>query len=375
MARPPRQTPRTYIWLGYLIVLATFGVAGGWAATARLDSGIIAPGTVSLEGNRRVIQHLEGGIVAAIHVREGERVMRGDVLLRMSTVQPRSTLDLLAQRHAVLAATESRLHAERDLMQHFTLPVAAPSPDTPEVAAAMADQRDLFDDRRALLASQVEIMEGRIGQLNAQAEGLQIQRGALERRIAIQSRLIERFRIGGEKGVIEPNILAQREDDFIQLETSLGSAMTEIARVGLAVTETRMQMLQIRQEYRERASAELREVRRERAEVEGRIKVARDVLARTEVRAPSAGTVQNVQVITAGSVIAPGMVLMEIVPDGEQLIITAAVAPQDIDSVTVGLVTEVKFSGLHDRVASLAFGIVRSVSRDVISPQNSAQTP
>lgn len=369
------QSPRFYSMFGYTVILLIFGGLGSWVATAQLDSAVIAQGTVVLEGNRRAVQHLEGGLVAEVHVSEGQRVKAGDLLLRMDQVQANGNLEVLLQRLGVARALEARLAAERDLKDKLVFDASLRNDPRVEVIAALKDQQTVFLDRRAILDSNIEIKQSRIEQLNAQVHGLEIQKDALEKRLSIQSSLMERYRTAGERGVMEGNILAQREDEFIQLQSQLGAMIAEIARVRLSLTETRMVLVQQRQEYRERAGAEMEEVRRQIGELEERIIISEDILKRTEIRAGVDGTVQNVKVFTAGSVIGPGMVLMEIVPESERLIVSAMVSPRDIDSIHIGLQTEIRFSAIADEVPQVAFGELETVSRDVITPEDANQAP
>src|SRR6056297_2108441 len=113
MAKKP--SPRPVAIMGYAIVILTFGVFGSWAAVAKIDSAVFAPGTISLEGNRRIVQHLEGGIVQEILVDEADTVEEGEVLLRLSDVEARSNLEVLKTRLDVAKITEARLLAERKM--------------------------------------------------------------------------------------------------------------------------------------------------------------------------------------------------------------------------------------------------------------------
>ena len=151
--------------------------------------------------------------------------------------------------------------------------------------------------------------------------------------------------------------------------------ISEIAQARNVIGETELQKLQVNQEYKERANGELEQVRGEIAELRERQKVANDVLARTEIRAPGSGTIQNLQVHTLGSVVRPGEVLMELVPEDEELIINARVAPIDIDNVAVGLSTEVRFTAFKAKLTPIMLGEVDTVSGDVITPENPNELP
>lgn len=374
MANKPN--PRPIAILGYTIVFLTFGVFGGWAAIAKIDSAIVAPGTISLEGNRKVIQHFEGGIVAEILVAEADAVQEGDVLVRLSDVESRSNLEVLSNRLEVLRVVEARLQAERHLEDSFSLPDDFKSDNLSEnVVDTLADQQEIFSDRRSILKSGTDILESRVEQLELQIEGLELQRSALLRRIQNFTVMVDRMVSGVEKGLVEKNVLAQRQDELIQIEANLGQVISEIGQTRNVVGETEYQKLQVTQEYRERANAELEDIRSQIAELEERAKVAGDVLSRTDIRSPGSGTIQNLQVHTLGSVIAPGEVLMELVPEDEELVVNARVAPIDIDNVLPGLETEVRFTAFKTKLTPIVLGSVQNVSKDVITPDNPNELP
>ncbi len=371
-----KPSPRPVAFLGYFIVFITFGVFGTWAAYAKLDSAVVATGSVSLEGNRKVIQHLEGGIVADIMVEEADTVKEGDVLLRLSGVEARSNLEVVSNRVEVLKVIEARLQAERNLDDGFELPANLQiTPVNENVEKTFKDQHELFEDRRSILKSGTDILTSRIDQLQVQIEGLELQRSALSRRIENFTVMVERMREGSKKGLVEKNILAQREDELIQIEANLGQVISEIGQARNVVGETEYQKLQVTQEYRERANSELEDIRAQLAELQERAKIAADILGRTDIRAPGAGTIQNLQVHTLGSVIGPGEVLMELVPKDENLVVNARVSPIDIDNVIPGLETEVRFTAFKTKLTPIVLGSVQNVSKDVITPSNPNEAP
>jgi HlyD family secretion protein len=368
---------RPIVIMGFAIIFVTFGVFGGWAAVAKLDAAVVAPGTISLEGNRKVVQHLEGGIVEEILVKEADVVREGQPLLRLNSIENRANLQVFEFRRNGARIGEARLMAERNLDDAFELPSELQGADLAAMGLqeTVDDQRGLFEDRRMILQSQTEILSSRIEQTNEQIRGLEQQKGALERRYENYGQMIERMEEGVEKGLIQNNILAQRQDDYIQIEADLGQIISQIAQAKNTISETRLQALQVSQEYRERANTELDAIRTELSELQERVKVASDVLARSEIVAPASGSIQNLQVHTVSSVIRPGDVLMEVVPADEELIFTARVSPIDIDNVAVGMDTEVRFSAFKARLTPLVLGKVETVSHDVITPDNPNEMP
>lgn len=353
---------------GSAVVFLTFGVMGGWAAVAKLDSAVVAPGTITLDSNRKVIQHLEGGIVEEILVKEADKVERGDVLLRLSSIEAASNLDVIELRLNVARIAEARLLAERALEDEVDFPAEFAGDLSSAVEAALEDQKELFEDRRNILQSQIDIYESRIAQTKEQVHGLEMQRAALERRLANFEEMIDRMTSGEERGLIQSNLLAQRRDEFIEIEANLGRVVSEIGQTKNAISVAEFELLQLRQEFRERANVDLEQVRAEISELEERQKVAADVLERSAIIAPDDGTIQNVKVHTVGSVVRSGDVLMELVPEDDEMIISARVSPIDVDNVRPGLVTEVRFSAFKTHLTPIVLGEVQTVSQDVITP-------
>ncbi|MFC6640193.1 HlyD family type I secretion periplasmic adaptor subunit [Sulfitobacter sediminilitoris] len=270
---------------------------------------------------------------------------------------------------------EARLLAERALSEEVTFPTDKLSDNRQVISAVLADQQDLFNDRRLILKSQQDILSARVEQINVQIEGLELQKSAFQRRIENYTEMLVRMRDGESKGLIQGNQLSQREDELIEIEANLGQVISDIAQARASIGETELQALQLKQEYRERASTELEQIRAEINELSERRKVAADVLDRTEIRAPGSGTIQNLKVHTVGSVVRPGDVLMELVPEDEELIINARVSPIDVDNVAPGLATEVRFTAFKTKLIPIMLGMVETVSGDVITPDNSNEVP
>mgnify|MGYP000073642174 FL=1 len=370
-----KPSPKPVVLAGYILIFLTFGVLGSWASVAKLDSAVVAPATISLEGNRRVVQHFEGGIVDELLVAEAATVSEGDGVLRLNAVEARSNLGVLSTRLDVARMVETRLLAERQLADEIVFPTELVSSETEIVTSVRDDQLDLFNEGRSILKSQENILRARIEQIDVQIEGLELQKSAFQRRIENYTSMLERMRDGESRGLIQGNLLSQREDELIEIEANLGQVISEIAQARASIGETELQILQLTQEYRQRANSELEEIRAEISELQERRKVAADVLNRTEIRAPGSGTIQNLKVHTVGSVVRPGDVLMELVPEDEELIINARVSPIDKDNVAPGLSTEVRFTAFKAKLTPIMLGSVETVSADVITPDNPNEPP
>jgi HlyD family type I secretion membrane fusion protein len=369
------STPQRFKSIGYVVIFLTFGVMGGWAATAKIDSASVASGVVALEGDRQIVQHLEGGIVEKIMVREADSVEQGDTLVILESIETRSNLERVSNRFNEQSVIEARLLAEREFESSITFPETMLTDATPELLEVMRTQDNILSDRLSIFSSQTEIGNFQIDQLQGQITGLEQQRNALERRLELHSSLIDRLTQGQELGVVVRNSLAEKMDTLIQIEAALGETTTEISQVGVRISEARLNLLQSRQQFLERANVELQEVRTQLTDLGESMKIAEDTFLRSVIRAPSSGTVQNVTVTTEGSVIRSGEILMEIVPQDDKLLVLARISPSDVDNVSPGQQAEVRFSSFNTKLTPVVLGLVETVSDDVITPDNPQEPP
>lgn len=370
-----RTNPKPFIIAGYSVIALTFGVVGVWAATAKLDRAVIAPGLIDVATNRKEIQHLEGGIIEEINVQEGQEVKAGEVLVRLNDVQAQANLQVLTIRQYIAEATAARLQAERRMDDDFHLSDYLLQDPSPEVQLAVADQREIFNDRKSILSSQISILTSRIEQLEREMEGLEGQKLAFARRADILSERLERLRPAVKRGAVQTNLFSTYEEEFVEVQQNVARMDTEIAKVEKSIGETEFQILQAQQQYKERASTEYKEISGQLQELIEQRKVAANVLERTRIVAPVDGYVQNIRFHTTGGVIRPGEIMMQVVPADDQMVINAQVAPIDIDSVREGLKAEVKFSAFPGRFMPIVIGEVATVSRASITPPDGRTPP
>ena len=381
MSKPTKDkssfSPAPYVIAGYATIALAFGVFGTWAATAPLASGTVAGGTVAVFSNRKVVQHLEGGIVSEILVKEGNVVEVGDVLVRLDSTQAQGNHAVLKSRLAFMRATEARLEAESIDADAIDFPqdiLEADGADAGEPIFVKL-QRTLFNDRKATKAGQIGILRVRIEQLGEELIGLESQRNAFSEQVSSMTQEIERLTRGQEGGFVATNQVAQLSRTRMELEGNLGQVIASIAKVKQSVAETELQILQISQEFAERASTELRDIRDQVHEVSERVKQAQDVLTRTVIRAPVRGMVQNIQIHTTSGVVRPAEQIMEIIPLDDDLIVNARIRPVDIDNVSLNGMAEVRFPAFSSRTTPVIFGTVSTVSQDIIQPDDSRVEP
>jgi len=356
---------RRPIQIGVLVIFLFFVVLGGWSAFAKISSAAIAFGEVSVVSNRQTIQHLEGGIVDEIHVEEGSRVEAGQALIRLDRTQAQANLDQLQARFLAVAAREVRLLAERDLKTEISFPDWLSSQqDGPEVLTVISGERNIFAAREESLNSHRSILRQRIAQYEEEIEGLTGEIEATESQLALFAEEISSMKDLIEQGFLSNQrfLELRREEANIRGEQNRNVAL--VARARQSIAEQELQILELDSQRSNEVAAELRDVQTLSFELREQINAARDVLARTDIVAPMAGTVVNLRVHTRGGVIASREPLLDIVPSDDQLVINARVLPRDIDVVREGLEARVRLLAFNQRDTVPLSGRVSLVSAD-----------
>jgi len=347
---PARPGTRSIAIAGLLVVAAFFGGFGVWGALAPLESAAIAPGVVQVDTRRKTIKHLEGGIVEEILVRDGDHVAAGQVLVRLDDTQARATLDLLHGRWSAMRARESRLVAERDGLDEVPFPAELLAEhDDPDVAEHVEAQSRIFHARRASLEAQRAILGQRIAQYAEEIRGVEGKIASDERRYAIIREEVADLESLFDKGLVDKARMLALKRAQAEIEGERSENLARIARARQNIKEAELRITTLETELVREAVEGLREVRGELFDLEQRMRAARDVLARTEIRAPQEGTVVGTQVHTTGGVVGSGEALMDIVPAGDRLVIEARVDPTDIDVVHEGLAAKVRLTAYSQR--------------------------
>lgn len=360
-----RMGLRLPIIIGFVIVALFFGALGGWAALAPLESAAIAPGEVTIDTNRKTIQHLEGGIIGEILVRDGDVVATGQVLIRLEEIQSRAELELLQGRYITAIAIEARLIAERDGQKEIPFPEwLLDRLEEPEIIDTVAGQMNIFSTRRESLDHQTQILGQRIAQFKEEITGLDGQIAAEDVQLKLIGEESKDVRRLVEKGLARRPRLLALEREAAALEGQRSQNVAAIARARQSISEARLRISELQTEMVNGVVQLLSETQAELFDLADRIRASEDKLGRTEVRAPIGGTIVNLQVHTPGGVIAPGAPLLEIVPSDDPLVIEARVDPGDIDVVRPGLDAQVRISAFSQRNMTPIPGTVTYVSAD-----------
>ena len=351
--------------LGYLIVTVTFFVLGAWSAIAKLDSAVVASGVVAVESNRKTVQHLEGGIIKEILVREGQRVKQGDILFRIDSTQAQANFDLQHNQLYAALAQEARLVAEREGTTEVTFPEELQEVRVHQTAArVLADQIKEFHERRASLSGQMDLLEAKIGQYKIEIEGLIVQQKATETQLRWIVEELADLRSLLDRNLVQKSRVLALEREKSRLEGVIGRSTADQAKAQNGIGEAQLQIRQLRQKFLEEVSGQILEARQKIADLREKVRVAKDVFRRVVIAAPVPGTVQNLKFFTVGGVIKAGEPLVEIVPERDRFIVQAHVSPHDTESLIPGMRAEIRFTAFRTNVLPLIMGHVESVSRD-----------
>jgi HlyD family type I secretion membrane fusion protein len=361
--------------IGYGVIILTFGVMGSWSAFARLDRAVVAMGTVNIESSRKTVQHLEGGIVNDIRIKEGQLVKEGDLLLRLASLQAKANSDLVRNQLEAGLVLEARLSAELNKRPEVTLPpeIEERMKTSAELRKVVDDQRVQFQERQASLAGQVALYEAKITQLTTEMEGIAVEKASTEKQVGYINEELVGLRELREKNLIPISRALAMERERTRLEGVVGRAVADTAKSQNGISEAKLQISQLRQKFQEEASGQLLETRQKINDLREKASVANDILSRQDILSPKTGTVQNLKVFTIGQVIRPGEPMMEIVPTDEKLVIHAQLPTVEIEHIRQGMTAEIRFPAFHSRRIPVILGTLDNVSRDRLVDEASKQ--
>ena len=351
---------------GLAVLLIGFGGFIYWSAFAPLDAGIPADATVHVAGNRKTIQHLEGGTTEEILVSEGDKVSAGQVLLRLNRTRALAEQGVVSSQYITSRAIEARLLAERDgssSIVHDPKVLERFKDDSRFIETARAQTR-LFHARREALNGEIAILLENQRGAEAQLKGLgqvHANRGA---QVGFINRELKGVRELAKEGYLPRNRMLELERDASHLRAAMSSDVVEVGRARNQIAELKLRVLQRDQEYQKEVQSQLSDVQKEASALGDRLAGLDYTVRETEIRAPIQGYVQNLNVHTVGGVVGPDTVLMELVPNANAFLIHAKVPVQAIDKIAPGLAVEITFPAFnHARTPNIP-GKVLTVSAD-----------
>lgn len=343
----PQDALRRNVRIGVIAVAALLLGVFGVAALVQITGAVIGYGEVSVESRIKKIAHPTGGVIAEVLVREGDRVRRGQPLMRLDTTVSGVSASTSGETFEQLLARRARLTAERDGMGAVAWPQELLKSTAPSAQAAVAEESRLFAIRRMARINEQAQYQERIRQTQQQITSLEAQLTAARQ----QSSLIEPERAGvkklWEKGLVTLNKVNQLERTAVDLEGGAASLRAQIAQARAHIAEIRQSSMQLDQAARSQAGVELAQTAADLNEQQVRKVAAGDTYDRSIVRAPAAGVVDKLAFATIGGVVPPAQTIMEVVPDEDRMVVEARVNTADIDQLHVGQQAMLRFSAFN----------------------------
>ncbi len=354
----PSHDDSSVIKFGLSLIFIVFFIIGGWMSFAPLASSSVAIGKVSADSNKKTIQHLEGGKVIAIYVKDGDKVKKGQILLKLRDVQIKAQLDILNAQYQDAIALFARLKAQRDNEKSITFPQNLTDENS------IKDQENIFFTTLRTLRDEKIITRNRISQLQKQISGLEALIASKNKRLdSIIEERTEQEDLFKERLVDKQRIRElNREDNSI--EGDLASTKSEIAKLNEQISETKNQQLLREQEFKKETLQRYVDAKSLISDLTSKIIANEDTLERTNIVSPIDGTVVGLSMHTVGGIINPSKPVLEIIPSNSKLLVIAQVQTTDIDKVRNGLVADIMFSAFNLKQVKVIQGKVIHVSAD-----------
>jgi HlyD family secretion protein len=385
LAPPPRtrllgdasDDPSREIRAGALIIVSCVGLYFAWGAMAPLDAAAMASGQISVSGHNQIIQHREGGVVAAVDVTEGQHVRAGQVLVELAPEDVGAQVSALRSEVISLQAQRARLSAELQGRPAIEWPAAFAAMSGDDLARAqdaMRNQQAQFDAGRGSLRAQQGINARRAAGLRGEIQGAQGQLDANTRQQALLDQQLVGVRNLAAKGFAPLNSIRALERASADLTGAQHQYAASVADYRQQVGASALQSQSLEFQFRQSAAASLRETDDQLNTLTPKLEAARLQLERGTLRAQSDGVVTGLSVFTAGAVVAPGQQIMEIVPSHPVLTVQARLAASDIEGVHVGQKAEVRFLSLSVRGVPVLSGSLTRLSADSFTDEKTGQS-
>ena len=361
----PSNSIRHVALAGWLIIAIFFGGIGSWAVTAPLNGAVVGNAVVKVDGNRKSVQHLDGGIVKELRVKEGDKVDAGEILVVLDETQAQAEYDVLSQQYMVLRATEVRLLTELDHGSELVMPqdLKARQEDS-YFKSVWNGQVSQFESRLAAIEGQRSVIREKINQLGSQIVGAEAQVKSFTDQITSVHAEAKDIAPLVERGLIARPRILQLERTAFGLEGQIADANANIAKARQAIAEQQQQIAQLDNDRMADITKDLRDTQAKMLEVIPKAMNAKAVLGRMEIRSPYAGRVVALNVFSVGGVIQRGEKILDIVPDQDSLTIEAQIAVEDISDIKPNMRAEVHLTAYKQRIVPIIHGDVIQVSAD-----------
>ncbi|MEQ1636913.1 MAG: HlyD family type I secretion periplasmic adaptor subunit [Methylococcales bacterium] len=350
--------------IGYIILLLTFGVFGTWSFIAPIDSSALATGTVTVKSHRKTVQNLDGGIISKLLVKDGDAVKAGDSLLILDDTQIKAQLEMLGGQFITQKSLSDRLQAEREQLPKIKFSPDLLSMRDARVQEAIQGQTHIFTSRKNSYNGEIKVLQQRIQQLNSKIVGLNAQKDSKQHLVVSYADEIADLKELLAEGFADKQRLRDLERNHTLVTGEIATLTSEIASTQMQRGETELQILQTDKKFQEDVANQQEDVNAQLFEITEKLHAVEDKASQTLIKAPVSGIVFNLSIYTEGGVISPGKPILDIVPEDEDLIISAQVSPLDIDRVKIGSIAEVRFSAFKSKTTPTMEGVISKLSAD-----------
>lgn len=361
---------KKWILAGYSVTFLLVGTFVSWGALSKLAGAVIAGGHLVADSHSKDIQHKEGGTIKKIHVRDGDRVTEGDLIVTLDETAARAELEIISKNKAGIQAKVARLEAERDGSDEIVFPdELLAQAERSHVFAAMTNALHMFAARQSLRRSERKQLDQQLIQLEELIRGFEVQKMSTEEEYALVREEVERLEVLYEDKLVPVTRVSEVKRSATRLKGQIGAAEAEIARARERVSEVNLSIIQFNEEKRSQILSELQELRVQLGEAEERYVAAEDILTRTEVCAPQSGYINMMTVHAAGAVVQPGQTILTVVPAEDELVVEAKVATKDIDQIHPGQDVRLRFSAFNQKTTPEFKGDIVHISADAATDQ------
>lgn len=359
---------------GTLVIVLFFGALGGWAVTAPISGAIVAEGTIKVDTHRKTIQHLEGGIVKEIRVREGSFVKAGEPLLILEDTVTRSKTNILNAQSKLLRAREARLLAEKSLSPTVVFPAEVEQDADPQTAAMLAAERARFQTRRDAMLEEQRLVKEELDQAKQSITHLNAEIAAVREGIDFGTRQLDASRKLLEKKFIQESEIWRLANENAEKKERLARQQAVLTQTREHIAELDLRVAQVKNLYVMDADNELKVVKKDMIQVEEDLHPANAALKREVITAPLSGQVIDLKVTTVGGVVKAGEPLMDIVPEKRDMVMEVRVKNRDVDEVHVGQETRIQLSAFNVNTTPMIKGEVTYVAGDALQDPNNQQS-
>jgi len=360
--------------LGALASVAFLAGAIAWAHFTPINGAVIASGRVVVQGKPKSVQHLDGGIIREILVKDGDRVKAGDVLMRLDDTLLHANLQIYRTRLANAAALRDRLEAEQSGLDSIQFDDDIAALDGGDLTATRRGQTAIFNSRRDVHLGRREQLDEKIRQYKNQISGIDALVAAKQEQLASLESELEGMVQLSEKGHIRRSQVLAMQRDRSDLIGQLGEHAAELARIANSIRDTELEILLAERQVREEAVTELRETNTSIEEMIQQILSTEKQLERVEIRSPVDGIIHEMQFVTVGGVVAPGATILNVIPSGEGVVFETRVDPSMIDQVYVDQSARIRLSAFNQRTTPELTGSVLNISADSVQDETTGTT-